>query len=96
VFASQDYQSWNRSSNGKDYIDFWTFDDSQNLTFHGTGLVDGGGYWWWMREYVMLNKGRRPRLVQLNRVRNALFEGVKYQNSPSYHLSFNDVDNFLL
>jgi polygalacturonase len=49
-----------------------------------------------MREYVMLNKGRRPRLVQLNRVRNAIFEGVKYQNSPSYHLAFNDVDNFLL
>lgn len=49
-----------------------------------------------MREYVMLNKGRRPYLVSMNRVQNGRFEGVKWQNSPSYHLSLVDIDNFTL
>lgn len=63
VYASQDYQSWNRSTDGRSYVHFWLFSDCQNLSFTGVGTVDGGGYWWWMREYVQLNKGTRPRLI---------------------------------
>lgn len=67
-----------------------------NISFIGSGMVDGQGYWWWMREYVILNKGRRPRLVVLTRVRYGYFEGIKWQNSPSYHIVLQDVDSFLL
>ena len=94
VYASQDYQNWNFS--GGCYWSFWEINDSQNLTFTGTGLVDGQGYWWWMREYLILNKGRRPYLVVMNRVKGAYFSGVKWQNSPSYHLKFDDVEDFVL
>lgn len=76
VYASQDYQSWNFTN--KQYRDFWNIQDSQNIRFQGSGVVDGQGYWWWMREYLILNKGRRPRLVNMYRVRNCHFEGVKW------------------
>jgi polygalacturonase len=59
-------------------------------------VVDGQGYWWWMREYLLLNKGKRPHLLQMVRVQNGYFTGVKWQNSPSYHLLLNDVDTFVL
>jgi polygalacturonase len=59
-------------------------------------VVDGQGYWWWMREYLILNKGRRPHLISFLRVQGGLFTGVKWQNSPSYHILLNDVDSITM
>jgi polygalacturonase len=99
VYASQDYESWNYTGNC--YYNFWEINDSGNLTVTGSGVVDGQGFWWWMREYLAFfnlpgNKGARPHLVIMNRVKGAYFSGVKYQNSPSWHLRFDDVEDFLL
>lgn len=49
-----------------------------------------------MREYLILNKGTRPHLLALLRVRNIHMEGVKWQNSPSYHIKMDDVDQAVL
>ncbi len=40
VYASQDYQSWNKSD-PKHYLDFWSIDYSDSVSFTGSGLVDG-------------------------------------------------------
>ena len=58
--------------------------------------MDGHGYWWWMREYLILNKGTRPHLLAIQRVRNIRIEGVKWQNSPSYHIKLDDVDQVVM
>ena len=63
VYASEDYQKWNKT--GKYYADFWSINDSNNISFTGSGVVDGQGYWWWMREYALLNNGRRPHLLSM-------------------------------
>jgi len=77
VWASQDYQNCNKTSPSR-YQDFWFIEDSEEIHFTGSGVVDGQGYWWWMREIAVLNNGKRPRLLQLSRVRNASFEYVKW------------------
>jgi hypothetical protein len=99
VYASQDYESWNISGNR--YISFWQISDAENITVTGHGTVDGQGFWWWMREYLHIfnipgNKAIRPYLFVMSRVKGAYFSGVKYQNSPSFHLKFDDVQDFLL
>lgn len=49
-----------------------------------------------MREYLILNNGRRPHLLAVQRSTRFHLTGVKWQNSPSYHLLLHDVDSFLL
>ncbi len=49
-----------------------------------------------MREYAVLNYGNRPHLLRMNRVRNARIEGIRWTNSPMYHLFLIDIDNFYI
>jgi polygalacturonase len=77
-------------------ISFWEFHDSDGLQFRGSGQVDGQGYWWWMRDYLVLNHGNRPHLLRMDRVRNVRIEGIRWVNSPMYHLFLIDIDNFYI
>jgi len=82
---------------GSDYgpiISFWEIHDSSDLEFTGTGTIDGQGYAWWMREYVVQNYGNRPHLFRMDRVRNVKIQGLRWTNSPMYHLFLIDVENF--
>ena len=31
---------------------FFAFDDTEDITFKGTGTIDGQGFNWWIREYL--------------------------------------------
>ena len=75
--------------------EFWSVTDSHDLIFKGKGSVDGQGYMWWWREYFVKNPMGRPDLVSMERVRNVLFEDVKWSNSPRFHFYIKDVDSFL-
>lgn len=82
---------------GSDYgpvISFWEIHDSSNLEFYGSGTVDGQGYAWWMREYFVLNYANRPHLLRMDRVRDVKIQGIRWVNSPMYHLFLIDIENF--
>ena len=42
---------------------FLTFHDTEDLTFKGTGTIDGQGFAWWIREYLQKNIHGRPHLL---------------------------------
>jgi polygalacturonase len=64
------------------------------LEFHGTGTLDGQGYWWWMREYLVLNYANRPHMLRMDRCRNVKISGIRWVNSPMYHMFLIDIENF--
>ena len=64
----------------------------ENITFSGTGLIDGQGYMWWVREYLQKNLYGRPRIIRIKRCRNFEWSGVKLLNSPYYHILALDID----
>lgn len=93
------YMQSRRPLGGSDYgpvISFWEIHDSSDLTFSGSGTVDGQGYWWWMREYAVLNYANRPHLLRMDRVSNVRIEGIRWVNSPMYHMFLMDIDNFYI
>ena len=97
VLASQRWEEWptnNRKNGGKvRYLDFWSFENCDGLTFEGSGKIDGQGYMWWMREYTKTNKAHRPRLVYIGKTRNIEWSGVMLLNSPSFHIIPEGVEN---
>jgi polygalacturonase len=82
-------------------------DGAENVAIVGEGLVDGQGQVWWERiravwrsipDYATNGQARqqqkdeRPRLVWINKSKNVLFEGLRFENSPSFHLVINNSD----
>lgn len=82
-------------------------DGVENVAIVGEGLVDGQGQVWWERiravwrsipDYATNGQARqqqkddRPRLIWVNKSKNVLFEGVRFENSPSFHLVINNSD----
>ena len=47
---------------------------------------------WWVREYLLLNPYGRPLLVYFRRGRNIEISGVKFMNSPRFHIKLRDMD----
>ncbi|PTY08330.1 hypothetical protein DB347_01735 [Opitutaceae bacterium EW11] len=68
---------------------------SSNVAISGGGTIDGNGAAWWAA-YDAGNISSRPRLVQINRTTNFLVTGVTLQNSPMFHLAFNNTHNVTL
>jgi len=58
-----------------------------NFTIRGEGVIDGNGFMWWQREYVSLNKHGRPHMLLAKRISGLEMTGVKWQNSPMFHLN---------
>jgi polygalacturonase len=82
-------------------------DGVENVAIVGEGLVDGQGQVWWERiravwrsipdfatngQARQQQKDNRPRLVWINKSKNVLFEGLRFENSPSFHLVINNSD----
>lgn len=94
--AYQDQHPRLRGSDFGPVISFWEIHDSSDLSFSGSGQVDGQGYWWWMRDYAVLNYGNRPHLLRMDRVTNCRITGIKWINSPMYHMFLIDIHNFYI
>lgn len=81
--------------------------DASNVAITGAGLIDGqGAVWWeWIREYWKgseasrsgkANQGQRvtrPRLILARNAQHLLFEGVRLENAPSFHLVLANTDH---
>jgi hypothetical protein len=51
ILVSKDYKNFPTYSNGR-VTDIFVINDSTNLKFYGTGIVDGQGWKWWVREFL--------------------------------------------
>ena len=82
--------------------------DADNVAVVGDGLIDGQGAVWWERiraiwranpnfatdgQARQQQKDDRPRLILVSHSTNVRFEGVRIENSPSFHLVLNDTDH---
>jgi hypothetical protein len=82
---------------GKWKVEIWNFIDIQystNLKFEGKGSVDGQGFMWWLREYVQKNPAGRPNLIEMKSCEHVEFTGIKWMNSPYYHMHHKDINEF--
>lgn len=83
-------------------------DRADNVAVVGEGLIDGQGAVWWERiraiwraspnfatdgQARQQQKDDRPRLILVSHSTNVRFEGVRIENSPSFHLVLNDTDH---
>ena len=83
-------------------------DHADNVAVVGEGLIDGQGAVWWERiraiwraspnfatdgQARQQQKDDRPRLILVSHSTNIRFEGVRIENSPSFHLVLNDTDH---
>ena len=55
-------------------------------TTNGRGLYDGRGFRWWWHSIVTRNE-RRPILLRIDGGRGVTIEGVKFLNSPKFHIN---------
>jgi polygalacturonase len=72
--------------------DLFSFSNVHNFKFVGKGTIDGQGYMWWVREYLGLNGFKRPHLLSINKSTNVEVAGVRFLNSPSFHVSVYEFD----
>jgi polygalacturonase len=81
--------------------------DADNVAIVGDGSIDGQGAVWWERirdqwrsdpDYARNGQARqqqkddRPRLILVVNSRNVLVSGVRIENSPSFHVVFNNSE----
>ena len=64
-----------------------------NLTYRGTGEIDGQGWIWWFKFTFGKNVGDRPKLVKWVTCDGCEFTGIKLKNSPHAHLDIRDCIN---
>lgn len=69
--------------------------DSQDLTFTGSGLIEGLGYrWWW--HVILIGDDNRPCLLEVRDSANLIIENLTFSNSPEYNLNLRNIKNGLL
>jgi len=47
---------------------------------------------WWIREYLGTNEYHRPYLIYVRNAKNIEMTGVRWMNSPCFHIMINDFD----
>lgn len=82
--------------------------DANNVAIVGEGLIDGQGAVWWERirgiwrsdpsfardgQARQQQKDDRPRLILAMNSSNLRFEGVRIENSPSFHLVLDNCEH---
>jgi hypothetical protein len=86
VIASSHWRHWpvatSNSEDHQQYQHFWTYSNSESLTFEGKGVIEGQGYMWWIREILQMNIHQRPNLVEVQQVVNFEWSGIGLRNSP--------------
>ncbi len=90
---------------------FLNITDAENVAVTGEGLIDGQGAVWWerMRAYWRGNTSfassgdarqnqsdTRPRLVMVRGSRNVLFQGVRFENSPSFNIVLRNSEDITI
>jgi polygalacturonase len=80
---------WLKAKGG--FIPFIGGHDLTDITFTGSGIIDGGGSVWWpeAEKARQIKSGYtlpRPNLIVIERTKNLRVENITLQNSPKFHL----------
>lgn len=93
--------NWLEATSGGDFIPFIGGKDLADVTFTGTGVIDGAGEnWWGPAEDARRKKAGytlpRPNLIVLTRCTNLRLENITIQNSPKFHLVPTECDGVVI
>lgn len=92
---------WLTAKSGGDFIPFISGKDLTDVTFTGSGMIDGNGAVWWPEAEKARQKKSgytlpRPNLVVIEHSANLRFENLTLQNSPKFHLVPSDCDDVVI
>jgi len=91
---------WLKAKSG-DFAPFIGGRDLRDVTFTGSGVIDGGGAVWWgeAEKARQIRPGYtlpRPNLVVIEQSKNLRVENITLQNSPKFHLVPADCENVVI
>ncbi len=83
---------WLKAKSGGEFVPFISGKDLADVTFTGSGVIDGNGSVWWgeAEKARRIKSGYtlpRPNLVVIERSKNLRMENITLQNSPKFILS---------
>lgn len=92
---------WLKAKSGGDFIPFIGGKDLTDVTFTGSGVIDGNGAVWWgeAEKARQIKSGYtlpRPNLIVIERSKNLRMENVTLQNSPKFHFVPADCDDVVI
>ena len=92
---------WLKVRGGSDFIPFIGGEKLTNVTFTGSGIIDGGGSVWWgeAEKARQIKSGYtlpRPNLIVIEQSKNLRFENITLQNSPKFHLVPSDCEDVII
>ena len=92
---------WLKVRGGSDFIPFIGGEHLTDVTFTGSGTIDGGGSVWWgeAEKARQIKSGftlPRPNLLVIEQSRNLRFENITLQNSPKFHLVPSDCEDVIV
>jgi polygalacturonase len=84
-----------------DFIPFIGGQNLTNVTFTGSGVIDGSGSVWWgeAEKARQIRPGYtlpRPNLIFLQNCQNVRLENITLQNSPKFHLVPSDCEDVVI
>jgi polygalacturonase len=81
--------AWPGCNNGRhSCLTVIQFNNCDNVTLQGSGLIDGRGYEWW-RHVISNHTDRRPNLLGMDKCTNVVVRGISLWNSPQFHMFLN-------
>ena len=86
---------------GASFIPFISGKDLTDVTFTGSGTIDGNGSVWWgeAEKARQIKSGYtlpRPNLIVIERSKNLRMENITLQNSPKFHFVPTDCDDVVI
>ena len=92
---------WLKASSSGDFVPFIEGKKLKDITFTGSGTIDGNGAAWWgeAEKARQIKPGYtlpRPNLIGLQRCQNVRLENITLKNSPKFHFVPADCDNVVV
>ena len=92
---------WLKAGSSGDFNPFIGGKKLTDITFTGSGTIDGNGAVWWgeAEKARQIKSGYtlpRPNLIVLERCRNVRLENITLQNSPKFHFVPSDCEDVVV
>ena len=92
---------WLTAKSGGDFVPFISGKDLTDVTFTGSGTIDGNGALWWPEAEKARQKKSgytlpRPNLIVIERSKKLRVANITLQNSPKFHLVPSDCDDVVI
>jgi polygalacturonase len=92
---------WLKAKGGSDFVPFISGKDLSDVTFTGSGTIDGNGAVWWVEaeKARQIKSGYtlpRPNLIVIERAKNLRMENLTLRNSPKFHFVPTDCEDVVI